>query len=188
MTTLDQLKKLNNKSAIIARGIMDYFESEADDYSKLRSCQAAALEYARELGADISGTSLTSKVGKMMRDAGVFKQFGGKPKRGEGYTLVPGKNFDEFSNFLDENKDFGTSLSGQVTMSQIRARTEVMDHFDKHGAYRINGETHPVPSYTYNFLRSMLNEGKLDVVFVLPKTVVAIKHQQQTVKVGYWDD
>lgn len=188
MNKFDQLKRLNNKSAIIARGIMDYFQSNEPDQSKLRACQAAALEYAQEMGADITGTSLTSKIAKDMRDAGVFQQFSGKPKRGEGYVLEPGPKFDEFSEFIEDNEDYGTSMQGQAKISQIRMKSELLDHIEARGGYRINGDTHPTDSATYNFLRQMLNDGKLDAIFVPAGITAAVKHKGKTKRVEYWDD
>jgi len=183
----NKLTNQTSKGAIVARGIMDHFQSDSPDHSKLRACQEYSLEYAQELGVEITGTSTTSNVAKLMRDAGVFQQFPGKPKRGEGYVLVPGPHFDEFSEFLEDNADYGTSVPGQTTMSQLAAKTEVMEHFDQYGAFRI-GDEHRVPSATYNLLRTMLNDGKLDVIFVKPGAIAAVKHKKQTVKVGYWDE
>lgn len=187
-TNLDTIKRLVDKSAIIARGIVDYFESDAHDHNKLRSCQEAALNYSVEIGADIEGTSLTSKIGKMMRDAGIFQQFQGKPKKGEGYVLVPGPKYDEFLEFLDNTPDYGTSIRGQIKMSQVSERTELLDHMELHGAYRINGTEHPASTTVYKFLRQMLNDGKLDAIFVPAGITAAVKHKGKTKRVEYWDE
>lgn len=167
------LTKLDRKSAVIARGIVEHFNSGYDDCTKLRNCQEEAIAFAKEMGVTVTGTSLTSKMGKLLRDADVFKQFTGKPQRGVGYILEPGSKLEDFSAFLEQHYEYGTLTKGERDNDLIRK--DIFDQLDEEGGILLDADAHRVTSKVYGQLRELLNTGKLNVVYVRPDTKVAVK-------------
>lgn len=165
-----QLTKLDRKSAIVARGITQAYEPT---FNKLRDCQQAALDLADELGVAITGTSLTSKIGRLLRDAGVFEQFAGKPRRGEGYVLEAGPRYEDFLNFLENNDLYGSMSRTEV--NDLQAKSAILDALEVSGSIMLDASDHRVDSKTYKALRDFLNDGKLKVVYVRPDTEVVVK-------------
>jgi hypothetical protein len=170
---LKSLKRLDRKSAIIARGIVEHFNSGLDDCTKLRNCQEEAIAYAKEVGVAVTGTSLTSKIGRHLRDAGVFQQFAGKPARGVGYVLEAGPNLEDFTEFLQKTPTYGILTKTEVDHTQIRV--DILSELDDNGAVMLDADEHRVSSKVYGQLREMLNSGKLNVIYVRPSTRVAVK-------------
>lgn len=181
-----QLTKLDRKSAIVARGMVQHFDGTDDERSKLRECQKAAIEWAAEVGSPVKGTSLTSKIGRLLRDAGVFMPFEGKPKHGEGYRLEEGPRLAEFIEFLDSHLEYGMLAKGEE--DSIKVRVRVLKQLKDEGAVMLDADTHRVDSRTYKALRDMLNEGALKVVYVRPDTLVAVKTptDAKAHKVDFW--
>lgn len=181
-----QLTRLDRKSAVVARGIVQYFNAGYDDSEKLRACQQGALDWAREVEVPVTGTSLTSKIGRLLRDAGVFEQFNGRPKHGEGYTLEAGPRLAEFTQWLDDHLEYGQFAKG--TLDNDRARGRVIDQLNAEGAVMLDADRHRVDSRTYKALRDMLNNGHLKVVYVRLDTKVAVKtkNDEKAHAIDFW--
>lgn len=176
------LTDLTGKSAIVARGIVEHYLSGE---TKLRKCQEAAIELADELGVVIEGTSTTSVVGRLLRDAEVFQQLDPKEKR-TGYFLYPDRRLQEFTTFLEENIDYGTRIKG--SHAEDMQRLSLLQHLETQGAVRANNVTNKIPPKAYKLLAEKMMRGELDVIYVAPGTVVGVKHDGETKRVPYYVD
>lgn len=183
----DNLTKLDRRSAILARGYINYFTSDAEDAHKLKSCQMASNAFAASVGSPVKGFSLVAKVGALMRDAGVFLRFDGrKPKRGEGYILEEGPHFDEFVEFLDMNPDWGARIKG--SMEEDVMKETILDELERKGAVRADLFEHRIPAKGYKALTEGLADNRFDVIYVEKGTIVAVQTEgsDKFKKIGYF--
>lgn len=167
------LTQLDHKSAIVARAMVEHFNSGVEDCHKLRNCQEEAIAFAAEMGVVIKGTSTTSKIGRHLRDADVFKQFNGRKPGKMGFILEPSDNLEAFTEFLDKNPTYGVLTKNEVEVDQLRQ--SIVEQLNETGAIMVDSDAHRVPSKIYGQLRDMLNSGQLKVVYVRPDTTVAIR-------------
>ena len=165
------LLRLDHKSAVVARGIVEHFDATDLERTKLKACQIAATEFGKELGVDIS-PSLCGKIGRLQRDAGVFLQFSGKTKKG--YILEPGPRLDEFREFLNTHSEYGLMIT-KSSIDKTKTRAEVIEAIDELGGIMLDGDAHRLPRAQFGALHELLNEGRLKAIYVRPSTKVAVK-------------
>lgn len=175
---------LVGRDAILARGMVEAYVDH--NMSKLRDCQKYAADLANEFGAkiDTTQTNRTSQVGRMLRDAGVFMQFGKKTTKG--YVLEEGPRLYDFADFLEENDNYGRFIEKKP--EPLRERMELLQHLEEFGCVRANSVTNKIPQKVYSLLSEKLKAGELDVIYVYKGAVAAVKHSGETIRAEYYVD
>lgn len=176
-----ELLAADGRNAIVARATVEAFLTGE---TKLRRVQEMAVEYSAEYGLILpeGKNSIISRTGRWLRDAGVFLQF--EKRTTKGYTLEPGGRLKEFSEFLEENPDYGTRLTGDI--SEELGRGALIDHLKEYGSVRANATSNKIPPKIYKLLAERMAAGELDVIYVPRGAVVATKHKGQKVMVDYY--
>lgn len=166
MPTLNykKLQTLDGKAAVFVRGFMDYLTdngiNRADDGLPLRKAQEAGQANVKELGEEIS-LPYISKLSALLQDCQVVY----KERRGKKFMLFPGIEFDPFYDFITD-RSYGTSMTKELPIDQIQARSAFLDHMREYGAVRIKA-TDPLNKAAYQVAIDKFKSGEYDMVFLL---------------------
>lgn len=167
-------------NAIFARGFTEYYLlQDREKPVSLRECQDAGLAAVKSFDQTMSVTYI-SKIARQLKEAGIFS---GR-KEGRRYFLTDGPLIEDWENFLFENEDYGSRLTGNA--EQDDQRMTILQIIEDEGAIRANGVDSPIPSAAYKLLSRKVKEGLLDIVFVEPELVVGVKHEGKTKIVRFY--
>lgn len=164
-----ELTQLTGISSIYVRGFMDQFQEGS---RSLRECQENGVAAVKEFNASISVATI-SKRARLLADADVVPRRRAKGK----YILSEGENLAMFLDFLDENTDYGTRMSGSA--EQDVERGKAYDHIETHGALRSTPESR-IPAAAYKMLMQQVKEGKLDIAFIKSGLKGGVKYNGTT--------
>lgn len=114
-----------------------------------------------------------SKRSRLLVDAGVVT----RKKQGRVYTQNDGENLNRFLDFLDQDEDYGTRVTGNAEEDQ--QRTDAWNLIEEHGAVRTDKD-HRLPVAAFKMLMKYANNGELDVVFVKPGLTLGVKYDGTT--------
>lgn len=165
MTPLNykKLQTLDGKAAIFVRGMMDYLVdngiNQVDDGLPMRKAQEAGQQAVKDLGEDIS-VPYISKLSQLLQECQVFY----KERRGKKFMLFPGIEFDPFYEFITE-KSYGTSMTKELPIDQVMARSAFLDHMKEMGWWRITIEE-PLTKAAYQVAMEKFKSGDYDMVFI----------------------
>lgn len=160
-----KLADLNGKSAVFVRGFIEHLLVCMDEGVRpiyLRDCQDAGVDAVQELGDDISVSYLSQLSNKIELETRSYE----KKLQGKKYTLVlrDTRKLQDLVN--DEN--FGRDLKPKQSVSDVEARSAMIDHLVEYGGVRIYADR-PVPKAPYALLREQFMKGELVMVFCSPK-------------------
>jgi hypothetical protein len=170
------VQNLSGMSAIFARGFITCY---IDGAERLRECQEAGLAAVKEFETDIS-VSYISTLTRKLRAAGVIIQ----EKRGRSFYLSDGPNIDEFLEFIGDNPDYGTRLTGTEDEDTVRA--QAYGHLEEHGAIlsRIDNQ---IPKAAYKMLIKKFQAGELNLAFIKADLPAGVKYNGTTHKIEVLD-
>lgn len=169
-TSYKQVQRLGGKAAVFVRGVMLFDES-----NKLRDHQEAGLAAVRELGEEIS-IPYVSKLTALMGAAGILD----KERKGRSFTVSPGVAYDDFTKWIDENFEWGTSIEDLPDDQTILERSTFLDQINHDGAVRLSND-HPLGKSAYSLAREKFATGEYDMVFIKREwDVMAVHPNHQT--------
>jgi hypothetical protein len=158
-----KLQTLDGKAAVFVRGFMDHLVDngleQADDGLPMRKAQEAGQAAVEELGEEIS-IPYISKLSVLLQDCKVVY----KERRGKKFMLFPGVEFDPFYDFITE-RSYGTSMTKELPMDQVMARSAFIDHMRDIGYWRITVEE-PLSKAAYQVAIDKFKAGDYDMVFI----------------------
>jgi hypothetical protein len=87
-----------------------------------------------------------------------------KERRGKKFMLFPGVEFQSFYEFITD-KSYGTTLTKELPVEQIQARSTFLDDMAAHGYVRIEADN-PLPKAAYMIAIDKFKAGDYDMVFI----------------------
>jgi len=165
MTTLNykKLQTLDGKAAVFVRGMMDHLTDNAleaqDDGLPMRKAQEAGQAAVKELGEEIS-IPYISKLSVLLQECNVLY----KERRGKKFMLFPGVEYEPFADFIVD-KGYGLSMTRELPMEQVKARSEFLEWMKDMGAVRIQADE-PLEKAAYQIAIDKFKAGDYDMVFV----------------------
>ena len=161
--------KYTGKAAVFIRGFMEHYYQ---GNTSLFDCQAAGKQATLDAGDELS-IPYISKLSRALVADGIVERY----KVGAKYFNRDGEHTEDFKEFLAEHEDWGLLVTG--TVRDLQERNDVLDLIEEHGAVRGGGDN-LIPRSAFSVLMKMVNEGKLDIVFVKSGARMGVKHKKET--------
>lgn len=174
---LAQITNLGGIGAVFARGFMEMYETQE---RRLRQCQEGGQALVEELDSTIS-VPYISKISRLLTEAGVV----GRTKVGRKFYVTDGKNLNDFMDWMNDNPDWGSRLTG--SQDDDLQRLKVLEHLDEHGCVLSTADNR-IPKAAYKLLMQKVQAGTLDIVFVKTGLPMGVKHKGSTHRAVPLDD
>lgn len=166
MNTTDLTKRkilnLGGKAAVYVRGFMEFcdtFPQTDDGGIPMRKAQEAGLAAVEDLGEEIS-IPYISKLTNLLISSGVVS----RERVGRKYIVKADELYPWLTDHLDSNS-WGRSMTAELPIEQVTARSAFLDHMNAQGAVRIKSNE-PLAKAAYQVAIDKFKAGTYDMVFV----------------------
>lgn len=160
--TQRKVTNLAGKAAVFVRGFIEFcdtFPQDDDGGIPMRKAQEAGLAAVEELGEEIS-IPYVSKLTNLLIATGVIR----RERLGRKYQVWGDSNYPWLVDHL-ENSTWGQTMTAELPMEQVKARSEFLDHMNGNGFVRITNDN-PLPKAAYQVAIDKFKAGDYDMVFV----------------------
>lgn len=159
--TKRKITNLSGKAAVFVRGFMEFCDTFplTDDGIPMRKAQEAGMAAVEELGEEISVAYL-SKLTNLLIVSGVLS----RERVGKKYMIKGDSLYPWLTEHL-ETTGWGQSMTAELPIEQVQARSALLDHMSAHGAVRIESNN-PLAKAAYQVAIDKFKAGQYDMVFV----------------------
>lgn len=160
--TKRKITNLGGKAAVFVRGFIEFCDTypQTDDSGiPMRKAQEAGQSAVQELGEEISIPYISKLTNLLIASSVLIRE-----RVGKHYRVTGAMNYPWLIEYL-ENTGWGRSMTTELPIEAIQARSALLDHMAFYGAVRIQADE-PLDKAAYQVAYDKFKSGQYDMVFV----------------------